>query len=90
LTASALVPDVASIFTDMDAEIDTLEARLAKARQLKQGMTQSASQGGFDQTPPPPRLRMRAASVAAGADEIVDHVSPCEVGHSTRQRRTVD
>jgi type I restriction enzyme S subunit len=36
---------IASILTDMDAEIAALEAKLAKARQLKQGMMQELLTG---------------------------------------------
>ena len=32
----------------MDAEIAALEAKLAKARQIKQGMMQELLTGGFD------------------------------------------
>lgn len=31
---------IAKVISDMDAEIDALESKLAKARQLKQGMLQ--------------------------------------------------
>ena len=36
---------IAAILTDMDAEIAALEAKLAKARQLKQGMMQELLTG---------------------------------------------
>ena len=38
-------PAIAAILSDMDAEIDPLEAELAKARQLKQGMMQELLTG---------------------------------------------
>ena len=39
-TIDAAQVAIASILTDMDAEIAALEAKLAKARQVKQGMMQ--------------------------------------------------
>lgn len=36
---------ISAILSDMDAEIDALEAKLAKARQLKQGMMQELLTG---------------------------------------------
>jgi type I restriction enzyme S subunit len=36
---------IAAILTDMDAEVAALEAKLAKARQLKQGMMQELLTG---------------------------------------------
>jgi len=36
---------IAAIFSDMDAELAALEAKLAKARQLKQGMMQELLTG---------------------------------------------
>ena len=36
---------IAAILSDMDAEIDGLEAKLAKARQIKQGMMQELLTG---------------------------------------------
>lgn len=36
---------IASVLEDLDAEIDTLEARLAKARHLKQAMAQALLTG---------------------------------------------
>jgi type I restriction enzyme S subunit len=36
---------IASVLSDMDAEIVALEEKLAKARQLKQGMTQELLTG---------------------------------------------
>jgi type I restriction enzyme S subunit len=36
---------IASILTDMDAEIAALEAKLAKCRQVKQGMMQELLTG---------------------------------------------
>jgi type I restriction enzyme S subunit len=36
---------IASILSDMDAEIETLETQLAKTRQLKQGMMQDLLTG---------------------------------------------
>ena len=36
---------IATILTDMDAEIAVLDAKLAKARQLKQGMMQELLTG---------------------------------------------
>lgn len=36
---------ITSILTDMDAEIGALEAKLAKARQIKQGMMQELLTG---------------------------------------------
>ena len=51
LTLEVLAPDaleqtaIATILSDMDAEITALEARLTKARQLKQGMAQALLTG---------------------------------------------
>jgi len=48
LVALPTVPEqaaIAAILSDMDAEITTLEAKLAKARQLKQGMIQELLTG---------------------------------------------
>lgn len=36
---------IATILSDMDTEIDALEAKLAKARQVKQGMMQKLLTG---------------------------------------------
>ena len=36
---------IATIFSDMDAEIAALEAKLSKARQIKQGMMQELLTG---------------------------------------------
>jgi type I restriction enzyme S subunit len=36
---------IASVLEDLDAEIDTLEARLAKARHVKQAMAQALLTG---------------------------------------------
>ena len=36
---------IASVLSDMDAEIDALEAKLAKAKQIKQGMMQELLTG---------------------------------------------
>lgn len=51
LTLEVLAPDaleqtaIATILSDMDTEITALEARLTKARQLKQGMAQALLTG---------------------------------------------
>ena len=39
---------IAAVLSDMDAEIAALEAKLAKARQIKQGMMQELLTGKFD------------------------------------------
>jgi type I restriction enzyme S subunit len=44
-TSKAEQAAIAAILSDMDAEIVTLEAKLAKARQLKQGMMQELLTG---------------------------------------------
>jgi len=36
---------IAAVFSDMDAEIQTLESRLAKARAVKEGMMQNLLTG---------------------------------------------
>jgi type I restriction enzyme S subunit len=36
---------IATVLSDMDAEIDSLESKLAKAREIKQGMMQELLTG---------------------------------------------
>lgn len=48
---------IASILTDMDAELTTLESQLQKARQLKQGMMQELLTG---------RIRLLKPTATAG------------------------
>jgi len=45
---------IAAILSEMDAEIVALEAKLAKARQLKQGMMQELLTGRIRLVPPAP------------------------------------
>ena len=64
---------IATILSDMDAEITALEARLAKARQLKQGMMQELLTGRIRLTPPVSTARPWPAKKEAGSVSTKSH-----------------